>query len=60
MWAVRSLRWPLAHLDNPFVKAFTGRTKEGIGMESTREEVIASHGEPTASSKMTVKLDSLQ
>ena len=31
----------------PGVKKFKGRTKEGIGMESTRAEIIKAFGEPT-------------
>ena len=31
----------------PGVKKFKGRTKEGIGMESTREEIIKAFGQPT-------------
>ncbi|MDB6038396.1 MAG: polymerase, sigma-24 subunit, subfamily [Verrucomicrobiales bacterium] len=34
-------------LQYPGVKAFRGRTKEGIGMESSREEVIKAFGPPT-------------
>jgi hypothetical protein len=31
----------------PLARAFNGRTKEGIGMSSTRAEVIKAYGEPT-------------
>ncbi len=34
-------------LKYPGVKKFKGRTKEGIGMESSREEVIKAFGQPT-------------
>ena len=34
-------------LKSPGVKKFKGRTKEGIGMESSREEVIKAFGQPT-------------
>ena len=34
--------------EGPFRKAFAGRTKEGIGMGSSRAEVIRAYGEPTA------------
>ena len=44
----------------PFVRAFTGRTKEGIGMNSTREEVVRVFGEPTASEKFAGGLESLK
>lgn len=47
-------------INGPFVKRFTGRTKEGIGMYSTREEVIRAYGEPTVSEKMRGGLESLQ
>ena len=32
--------------DSPMVKAFTGHTKEGIGLGSTRAEVVKAYGEP--------------
>ncbi len=38
-------------INGPFVKAFAGRTKEGIGMRSTRAEVIKAYGEPTSDRK---------
>jgi len=47
-------------INGPFAKKFTGRTKEGIGMYSTREEVIRAYGEPTVSQKMRGGLESLQ
>jgi hypothetical protein len=34
-------------LNGPLVEAFKGRTKEGIGMKSTREEVVKAYGQPT-------------
>jgi hypothetical protein len=34
-------------VNGPLVQAFTGRTKEGIGMKSTREELLKAFGEPT-------------
>jgi RNA polymerase sigma factor (sigma-70 family) len=34
--------------DYPGVKIFKGRTKEGIGMESSRAEIIKAYGPPTA------------
>lgn len=30
-----------------FEKSFSGRTPEGIGIDSTRDEIIAAYGEPT-------------
>jgi len=47
-------------INGPFVKAFTGRTKEGIGMNSTRDEVIKAYGEPTSSEKFIGGIESLQ
>ena len=47
-------------INGPFVKAFTGRTKEGIGMFSTREEVIKTYGQPSASERMRGNTESLQ
>jgi hypothetical protein len=34
-------------LQGPFVKAFRGKTSAGLGMESTRDEIIKALGEPT-------------
>jgi hypothetical protein len=34
--------------EGPFTKAFAGRTTEGIGMGSSRADVIRAYGEPTA------------
>jgi hypothetical protein len=34
-------------LKSPGVKKFKGRTKEGIGMESSRADVINAFGQPT-------------
>ncbi len=47
-------------INGPLVKAFTGRTKEGIGMNSTREQVLKAYGEPTESKKMLGGLESLK
>jgi hypothetical protein len=47
-------------IDGPLVKAFNGRTKEGIGMNSTREEVVKALGEPTSSEKFIAGIESLQ
>jgi hypothetical protein len=41
------------------VKAFTGRTREGIGMTSTREEVIKALGEPSSSQRFAGALESM-
>lgn len=38
-------------LNGPLVKAFKGRTKEGVGLGSTRDEIIKAYGEPTADEK---------
>src|SRR5712672_1638038 len=47
-------------INGPLVKAFTGRTREGIGMNSTRAEVIKAYGEPTSSEKFMGGIESLQ
>ena len=47
-------------IDGPLVKAFKGRTKEGIGMNSTRQEVVAAYGEPNDSQKISGGLESLR
>ena len=44
----------------PYVKAFTGRTKEGIGMNSTRDEAVRAFGEPTSSERIAGGLESLK
>src|SRR6516162_2052257 len=46
-------------LNGPFVAAFTGRTKEGIGMKSTRADVMKAYGEPEKSDKFRLGLESL-
>src|SRR5258708_15194759 len=46
-------------INGPFVKAFTGRTKEGIGMCSTREDVVNAYGQTTESQKMLGAPESL-
>ena len=47
-------------INGPLVKAFNGHTKEGIGMNATREEVVKALGEPTASEKFIAGIESLQ
>jgi len=47
-------------LNGPFVAAFTGRTKEGIGMKSTRADVVKAYGEPEKSEKLRLGLESLK
>ena len=46
-------------INGPFVKAFNGRTKEGIGMNSTREEVLKVFGEPAANERMPLGIESM-
>jgi hypothetical protein len=46
-------------LNGPFVAAFIPRTKEGIGMKSTRAEVVKAYGEPEKSEKFRLGLESL-
>ena len=41
--------------EGPFTKAFAGRTKEGIGMGSSRADVIRAYGEPTATETIDAK-----
>ena len=47
-------------IQGPFVKAFTGRTKEGIGMLSTRADLLKAYGEPTESEKFRGGLESIK
>lgn len=46
-------------INGPFVAAFKGRTKEGIGMNSTRADVLKAFGEPAKDQKMKLGLESL-
>ena len=43
----------------PYVQHFTWRTKEGIGMNSTREDLIKTYGDPTVQDKFRGGLESL-
>ena len=50
--------------NGPLVKRFTGRTKEGIGLGSTRDELIKAYGQPSNDEKFpgareSMKYDSL-
>jgi len=47
-------------VNGPLVKAFTGRTKEGIGLGSTREEVLKAYGQPTVEEKLRGNNESLR
>jgi hypothetical protein len=47
-------------LRGPFVRAFTGRTKEGIGMNSTYADIVKAYGEPTQSERMMGGIESLK
>jgi hypothetical protein len=47
-------------INGPFVKAFLGRTKEGIGMYSTREDIIKAYGQPTEHKKLPTGLEWFQ
>jgi len=47
-------------IHGPFVKAFTGRTREGIGMLSTRDDLLKAYGEPTESEKFRGGLESMR
>jgi hypothetical protein len=47
-------------LNGPFTKVFSGRTKEGIGMNSSKEDLLKAFGEPTKSERMQGGLESLQ
>ena len=45
--------------NGPFAKAFNGRTKEGIGMNSTREQIFKAYGEPSQQDKSPSRPESL-
>jgi RNA polymerase sigma factor (sigma-70 family) len=46
-------------LHYPGVKTFKGRTKEGIGMESSREDVVKAFGQPTTAKPWTLGQEQL-
>jgi hypothetical protein len=46
-------------INGPYVKAFTGRTREDIGMRSMREDVLKAYGEPSRIEKSWGGLESL-
>ena len=47
-------------IHGPFVRAFTGRTKDGIGMLSTRAELLKAYGEPSESERFRGGLESMK
>jgi hypothetical protein len=47
-------------LNGPLVKAFTGRTKEGVGLGSAREEVLKAYGQPTVEEKLRGNTESFR
>ena len=47
-------------INGPLVRAFTGRTKEGIGLTSTREEVVQAYGQPSSDQKMRAGAESMR
>lgn len=44
----------------PLVRKFTGRTKEGIGLGSTRESVVKAYGEPSKDEKFLGARESMR
>ena len=46
-------------INGPLVKAFTGRTSEGIGLKSTREDLTKAYGQPSSSEKFRDGTESL-
>ncbi len=46
-------------INGPLVKAFTGRTPEGIGMASTRGELVKAYGPPDDSQRFAGGTESL-
>jgi hypothetical protein len=47
-------------LDGPLVKAFNGRTKEGIGLGSSRDDLVKSFGQPTLAEKLVGTAESMR
>jgi hypothetical protein len=46
--------------NGPLVARFTGRTKEGIGLGSTREELVKAYGEPSKEEKFVGARESMR
>lgn len=47
-------------IGGPYAKAFNGRTKEGIGMFSTREQLVAAYGPPDTSERSMGGVESMR
>jgi hypothetical protein len=47
-------------LGGPYAKAFKGRTKEGIGMFSTREQVVTAYGAPDSNERFMGTVESMK
>jgi len=47
-------------IGGPYAKAFSGRTKEGIGMFSTREQIVAAYGQPDTSERFMGGVESMK
>ncbi len=47
-------------VNGPFVKAFTGRTAEGVGMLSTRDDLLKAYGMPSQDQKNAFGLESIR
>jgi hypothetical protein len=47
-------------LQGPFVKRFAGKTKEGIGLGSSREELVNAYGDPSHAEKFPGGRESLR
>jgi len=47
-------------IKGPLIKAFNGHTKEGIGLNSTREDLLKAYGEPNSSEKLRGGTESLR
>lgn len=47
-------------IDGPLVKKFRGKTKEGIGLGSTRDELVKTYGEPSRDQKFLGARESMK
>lgn len=47
-------------LNGPLVKAFTGRTREGIGLTSTRDDLLKAYGPPNSDEKLIGGAESMR
>jgi len=47
-------------INGPLVKAFTGRTPQGIGLNSSREDLLKAYGQPTSDEQLRGGTESMR